>query len=69
MIALRSTISCFFGARASIHTSALVCTSGCSELFGIARVIQALCLQSTKFLVAESISNVSFMMNEDTADV
>ena len=42
------------GARASIHTCALVCMSDCSSLFGMACTIQNLCIQNTEFLVAEA---------------
>ena len=42
-----------FGARGTIRTCALTCSSDCSELRGIARAFQDLRLRNTKFLVVE----------------
>ena len=41
------------GALASIRTFTLICTNGCSYLFGIARVIHDFSTRNTAFRVAE----------------
>ena len=42
------------GARASVRTCTLVCTSDFSYLFGFARVIQDLRIRKREFLVVEA---------------
>ena len=42
------------GARASIHTRALVYTSDCSLLFGRTRALQDLCIGNLKYLVVKA---------------